>query len=134
MNKFFKRIGAILLALTLCFSTSLTAFAAAEESNSLLEAQSASSYSFDPIYITLDTSRTVTFVTGVTGDGSENALYYLTITRLDDGYCIFAGTRAGNTPADTITMYAQAGTYKFSYIYQAGTPSSRATAVAKILY
>lgn len=30
MNKIFKRIGAILLALTLCFGTTLTAFAAEE--------------------------------------------------------------------------------------------------------
>lgn len=144
MNKIFKRIGAILLALTLCFGTTLTAFAAEEvpavkdtvilEDTNVARSTSVelSSVTFYPDYADncyLSTSRNANFIIAVSGN--PNGLYRLTIT-YQDGTQIYSGTRAGNGSSPSVNLYAKAGTYTFSFQWVGGVATS-ATAVYNIL-
>lgn len=152
MSRFFKRIGAILLALTLCLGTSLTAFATEDESGAVSEIVAVEDGSVTIEEITSETrtavglisdtftlsktltrtltsSQKVTFIIAVTDNSS--GLYDLTIT-YQDGTQIYSGKRPGDGTYPPLILNASAGTYTFSYTYAAGT-YKQATAIAGIL-
>lgn len=136
MNKFFKRIGAILLALTLCFGTTLTAFAA-EDVPTVTEESEFSTFS-NPNIISSNVSNS--FQTQGTVDvqldsATWNLTFYVAVAyNSGSTYAIrivapngdtFTGTVPGDGSLHYIDsiFYAPAGTYKFSITRRTGNPT-----------
>lgn len=135
MRNIFKRIGAIFLALTLCFGTSLTAFAAedvptvTEESDfstfsnpNILNSNVSKSFQTQgEVSVQLDSATwNLAFYAAVAYNSGST--YYVRI--LAPNGETFTGTVPGDGSLhyiDTI-LYAPAGNYKFSFSRITGNP------------
>lgn len=147
MNKFFKRIGAILVALTLCLGASTTAFAA-ESENVEVESTAEDSATIVPLLNIVESNvspqfqtqgkLTVTLYSAIwyadfyvavsTNSGSD---YAVKITAPDGQ--VVSGTTLGNNELHHIgrLTYAPAGTYTFTITRKTGSLAT-VTAVGAI--
>lgn len=119
MNKIFKRIGAILLALTLCFGTTLTAFAAEEgvEQYSTVSERSGSSGSFTDtttLYVVVDAAKNNATVSAAV-EGNPYGSYQVTI-KDPSGNVIRTTEIFGSGVAATFNYSVTSGTYTFTFI------------------
>lgn len=119
MNKFFKRIGAILLALTLCFGTTLTAFAGYASQSGITNK--------GDVYLYVDSAKNnAEFSYSV--EGNPTGLYDITITDPNHNV-VYTDTIYGNTDNHKIYRKSVVGTYTFTFQCVTYTrPSVTATA------
>lgn len=134
MRKIFKRLGAILLALTLCMSMSAIAFAAEADNNFEISAKTAQLYSIGQVLYSKseqlnDSSTTFTittseanwdadFILSVAGSSSEK----FTVTLLAANGTFYDSTVYANGIGATFNMsYAKAGTYTFTFTRSNGS-------------
>ena len=137
-----SRFLAIILALTLCFASTTTAFAAETEQSLETEQQSVArsvviaggSTSFSnsgDIYLTLDGHY---WGCGLMFSvmGNPDGQYHCNVVNLDSGYEYSVGTVYGNGQGTTLSYhYLGPGTYKF-HIFSWNGDTTRVSAVAQI--
>ena len=134
MNKIFKRIGTILLALTLCFGTTLTAFAAEEGvevnettvtySDKIASGKSENTFTTnDRVYVSLT-------------NGNWSADFEITILPATNAsFTVTLTTPSGDQYVDTVIAdgiahhfrtltYAPAGTYTIYFLRQSGSSAN----------
>ena len=125
MNKFFKRIGAILLALTLCFGTTLTAFAAEDESSNNLPSEESiisvassdgpKTFSYSTtLYVKVDTEKKDALIY-ICIQNNPTAIYQITVVD-PNGNTIKSLQKAGDNDATPFSHDVIPGTYTFKIL------------------